>query len=1039
MSYPKKNYTIKMYTDNTKTTKLKKDFKGWGKQNKFCLKANYIDHSHARNICSAKLWGQITESRAGYEELPELLRTSPNNGAIDGFPIKVYYNNSYEGVYTLNIPKDKWMFNMDDDLENHAVLCGEEYNSGCFRTVNASVWSDEIHDVMPQSIKTSFENFQRFVINSTDEEFKANIENYAYLDSLIDYYIFQYAICGLDSMGKNQLFATYDGTKWIATSYDMDSTFGLYWNGQSYVSATYRMQQDYESGKNTGGQGNVLYNKIEKLYPNEIKARYNELRAGALSYTNVVNVFEPFMDIIGKDLYAEDLTIYTGIPSGNTNNITQIRNYFRDRLVYVDAQIAGLQEPTPSTPCTSIRLDKSDIILGHDEGVKVNLLEGLEYEINATNGNDATYNIQLESGRYCLRNINEGVYKWLACKRLVGNDVVTGQDKTDGIVFDIETKGTYKIVFNIGSETSVNLNKIELCKWNDVEEGEALEFTQAGKGWFNPSMNIQEEGTSTNDVYSDEVVVNPSKTYILRDTTENRNYGSSTYSENGPCLIVTNSEGVSSYVKPTYAHGILIENCSKIKFSINKNYHREINAFQIVEVEKESVSGKILSAKLTATVTPANTTDVIKWSVNPTGICAVNNGIITAKKNGECVVKATCGTQSATCNVTVRGIEEVVSAIEYELESPLVCDGTSDFIDTGVALCKEDIDYTILLDVTPDTISVGDRGAILHCMHEVSPYAGIVIQNSPPDVNFSISSGSNTGRFANIIPIETRTRIGIVRQRDTFKVITSNGTNSCSYTFTSISQNLLLGAYQDTAGNKGRFFKGTIHDFRVYNEVISDEDINRYIENGTLDSNVVFRVDSTCLDMNTNTLTDNVAGLTATLTGTPTKNDDGIVFDTSSTFIFDIQQLNLNDFTLRVKFKPTTLDGLFRNVFVLGNSRATACYGTSYTSYVGSAQTRVKFGTSNTITNHTVGNTISSTSIISAVPSDTECELVLSVSADNNIRVFKNGELVQNGQVPTERNRFFLGNYEGNNRFIGSYSLIELYDKFCDTYEDLTQ
>ena len=159
MNYPKKNYTIKMYTDETMVNKLKKNFKGWGNQSKFCLKANYIDHSHARNIISAKLWDEIVASRANYTQLPELLRTSPHNGAIDGFPIKVYYNNIYEGVYTWNIPKDKWMFNMDDTLDTHCVLCGEEYVSGCFRSANASLWSDEIHDVMPESIKTSFNNF----------------------------------------------------------------------------------------------------------------------------------------------------------------------------------------------------------------------------------------------------------------------------------------------------------------------------------------------------------------------------------------------------------------------------------------------------------------------------------------------------------------------------------------------------------------------------------------------------------------------------------------------------------------------------------------------------------------------------------------------------------------------------------------------------------------------------------------------------------------------------------------------------------------
>ena len=40
MKYPKKNFTIKLFSDETRNEKLKKDFYGWGKQNKFCLKAN---------------------------------------------------------------------------------------------------------------------------------------------------------------------------------------------------------------------------------------------------------------------------------------------------------------------------------------------------------------------------------------------------------------------------------------------------------------------------------------------------------------------------------------------------------------------------------------------------------------------------------------------------------------------------------------------------------------------------------------------------------------------------------------------------------------------------------------------------------------------------------------------------------------------------------------------------------------------------------------------------------------------------------------
>lgn len=602
MAYPKKNYTIKMFTDETKATKLEKDFKGWGKQSKFCLKANYIDHSHARNIVSAKLWDEIVASRTNYTALPELLRTSPCNGAIDGFPIKVYYNNTYEGVYTWNIPKDKWMFNMDDALDIHCVLCGEEYDSGCFRSANASLWSDEIHDIMPESIKTSFNNFISFVMNSTDDEFKTNLENYVYVDSLIDYYIFQYVICGLDSMGKNQLFATYDGTKWIATSYDMDSTFGLYWNGQSFVSATYRMQEDYESMA-SGRPGNLLYIRLEELFYQEIKARYAELRAGVLSYANIVNEFEIFMDVIGKDLYAEDLTIYTGIPSGSTNNIQQIRNYTRDRLTYVDGRIKAIG---PGILCTGISLDKTNLTL------------------------------------------------------------------TGG--------------------------------------------------------------------------------------------------------------GTESYT-------------------------------------------------LVATVTPENCTQLVVWSVEPEGIVSVNNGLVTAVADGEATITATCGTQSATCTVSVSGMTPAAGTL-YELRGAKTFNGTSDYLDTGVTLLSEgDLskDWTMLIDFTATSLT---QASIMHCMTEATGWPGMYLSLSGTGAIQMVFPNNSANNNIKTVTTGQRTKFVIKKVGNTFTVYDSSMTSLHTNTPSSINttpNTVLLGAIQahntsTGATNYSRYFKGTIHKFKLVEGNMSSSD-----------------------------------------------------------------------------------------------------------------------------------------------------------------------------------------------------------------------
>lgn len=373
MAYPKKNFTIKTYADEALTEKIKFNFSEWGEQQKYCYKANWIDLTHSRNVVSAKLWGDTVKSRAGYAALPEELRTSPNQGAVDGFFVKVYANGIYQGRYTLNIPKDAWMANMDAALDNHCILCGENYGSGCFRgeaIIDGSDWSDEIHEAVPASIKTRWNEIINFVRTSSDAEFRANLGQYFNVESLIDYDIFMLICCGLDGMGKNQLYFTYDGVQWIASAYDLDSTWGLFPDGSKIVAADYSryLYEDYAFDR----EGNLLYYRLEKLFPEEIKARYAELKSGALSIGNIISKFEYFMSVCSRDLVAEDYASTTAngafvdIPSRGTNNIQQIRSFVAARYSYCDEYISLLGTGVVKAAKISLNTDTLSIEdMGH--------------------------------------------------------------------------------------------------------------------------------------------------------------------------------------------------------------------------------------------------------------------------------------------------------------------------------------------------------------------------------------------------------------------------------------------------------------------------------------------------------------------------------------------------------------------------------------------------------------------------------------------------------------------------------------------------
>lgn len=362
-TFPGKNFTFKFFKDVSHTTKLKIDV-GWGEQSKYCFKKNWVDTTHTRNISGARIAYDMVESRPS-SDFKTNLQTAPRNGVVDGFPCKLYINGEFWGLYTWNIPKDDWMFNMDSDNPNHMVLCAEQNNNG--NTINDNVlrcefrkewdgsdgssWSIEV-GTLSDALKNSFNRCVNFTINSSDQEFHDNISDYFDLYSLLDYILFSRFVCHLDGLAKNMLMVTYDGIHWGAILYDMDSIYGAWYDGSRFVATDYKCPEQYQE------TNSLLWQRIETCFVDELKARYNELRQGALSLGNIITHVEEIYDLIPDRVFNDDKAKWTAMPSLNTNTITRFRNYMRDRAVYVDNYINNLVEPKP---CTDITLNNSTL------------------------------------------------------------------------------------------------------------------------------------------------------------------------------------------------------------------------------------------------------------------------------------------------------------------------------------------------------------------------------------------------------------------------------------------------------------------------------------------------------------------------------------------------------------------------------------------------------------------------------------------------------------------------------------------------------
>lgn len=336
--YPKKNFAIELYSDEFFNIPLNKSFKNWGSQYKYVLKANYTDHLHSRNIACANIWANIVRSRDDFDSLPEELKTAPNMGAIDGFPIKLYVNGNYQGIYTWNIPRKDWMFNMNKKNANHAVLQGNsnDFGSDKFKTNPCNFntpWNGSSYFTVEVGKESDVltESFNR-VINAVINSDSTSLEEYLDIQSVIDYFIFQEVILGIDGLSNNMLCLTYDMQKWHLSAYDLDATFGLTPAGAIEGSPTNEMPEVYLN------KNSALLILIKTQYEEEYKARYSELRKTALSYSSIINEFEKILSVVDEDERIKDTVPYPDMPSVTINTFDNLRTFIKERLDYLDSK-----------------------------------------------------------------------------------------------------------------------------------------------------------------------------------------------------------------------------------------------------------------------------------------------------------------------------------------------------------------------------------------------------------------------------------------------------------------------------------------------------------------------------------------------------------------------------------------------------------------------------------------------------------------------------------------------------------------------------
>lgn len=322
--YEKQNYTIKLFKDETYTDREKVNL-GWGSESKYCLKANWVDKTHSRNLVTANLVSQINAKYG-------LHKNAPNNGAVDGFPIEVYNNGEFLGLFTFNIPKDEWLFGMDKNNPNHLIFFSEDWDACNMFLEKATYgpWTLEVGEETPENLAKLNRVFD-FVLHSSDEVFKQDFEKYISLDAALNYYIVADFACMADNVGKNLMMVTYNGELWYPTLYDMDLSWGENWTIEELA--------DYENSTIVLA-GNRLLGRLEQNFDAELSARYKELRSHILSKEHIMEQFLTFNSSIPAETFEKEIDRWgEDIPGFD---LTQIEHYLDHAIPLLDQKYENL-------------------------------------------------------------------------------------------------------------------------------------------------------------------------------------------------------------------------------------------------------------------------------------------------------------------------------------------------------------------------------------------------------------------------------------------------------------------------------------------------------------------------------------------------------------------------------------------------------------------------------------------------------------------------------------------------------------------------
>lgn len=386
LGYPKKNFAIDLCNDEWQgddTFSIR--FGNWVPQDSFHIKAYYREYFRGRAVTCYQLMNEVCLTRGidkdrpwkkglkvadGWGVIPKSFAAGGDNSLAlddgarcfpDGFPVIVYLNGEFYGIFSWQLKKSRQNMHMGKKTAEHIHLDGimnvntlinytgnpdfniqwdqfEIRNPKSLYCMDGSKYESDVNQqelidetsehykasnkdhVRSAKVKKYIQNFSlamhkirqvretEYLNNPSAEgaaKVRAEFEKYFDPENYIDYLCVSDMIYNVDGFWHNCQWATYDGVKWFVNMYDVDVSFGEWITGDEYREPLTSHISDTRALPS--GFITDFYSVKGKFGTGELEARYAELRKkGIFTVDHIVGLLSEWVSRIGVENYDKE-------------------------------------------------------------------------------------------------------------------------------------------------------------------------------------------------------------------------------------------------------------------------------------------------------------------------------------------------------------------------------------------------------------------------------------------------------------------------------------------------------------------------------------------------------------------------------------------------------------------------------------------------------------------------------------------------------------------------------------------------------------